>query len=111
MIAGLACHGKDQGNIERDFARRMKKLLNISVDPYELSVNISDGSIVKIDIFVPHDLFGALWWEHTDVAEQRMIGPDGVREFWQIAWDYGVGKHGKLSERFHGHRQRRGWRP
>ena len=67
----------------------MKRLLNIHVDPYELSVQIDPSdpnSVVKIFMVLPHELFATLW-EHTDVAEQRMIGGECVRSFWQIASD------------------------
>ena len=85
-MAGLACKGKHLSFIERDFVRRMDCLLNINMEPYELAVNIN-GTIARVNIILPHELFGLLWWEHASIAEQRMIGPDLVREFWQIEAD------------------------
>ena len=60
----------------------MKRLMNMNVDPYELSVQIDPSdpnSVVKIFMVLPHGLFATLWWEHTGVAEQLMIGRECVR--------------------------------
>ena len=89
-MAGVGCHEKYNQNAKRDFARRVKRLLNINVDPYELSVQIDPSdpnSVVKMFMASPHRLFATLWWGHTDVAEQRMICGECVREFCQTASD------------------------
>ena len=57
MMAGVGCHGKHKQNVERDFARRVKRLLSVNVDPYELSVQIDPSdpnSVVKIFMVSPH---------------------------------------------------------
>ena len=87
VMAGLACDGKSLGNIEREVARRMEKLLNINVEPYEVKVHIDADTIVKVNVILPHELSAVLWWKFPDVVVHRMLGPDGVREFWQIAAD------------------------
>ena len=87
MLAGLACHGKYKGNVERDFLSRAKRMLHISVETYPVSINMVDGSTQTVHLILPHELFGALWWEREHVAEQRLIGMDCVNEFWQIAFD------------------------
>ena len=83
-LAELGASAKYPGNIERDFGRRMKKVLGITVKPLEVSVDVSGVNILVL-VLLPHELFAAIWDKNYEKASARFIGGYAVQDVWRIA--------------------------
>ena len=89
LLASCGCNGRYPNNVERDMHRRLRKKLQISVQPFMVKTELLFGTFrnsgAAVAMLLPHEMFADICTKMPALAAERICGAPGTAEdFWDL---------------------------